>query len=179
MIEMVVAAYTNAHIVQVPSPDKSRQIPSLPSSETLKFTTENRSAPEAIAPFRAAGLPNSAQQAKILQPINEEDIDEKDKIWVSIMQQAVARCGVQQDAFDMHVRAVVEEAMAFSLKLISDSRYNSIEEEVEAHKDVIGSRERAWNTAKTQFIQPLFQKYHSFIVGTAQQTCPAITLKQL
>ncbi|KAK6054440.1 hypothetical protein COOONC_08055 [Cooperia oncophora] len=71
------------------------------------------------------------------------------------------------------------EAMAISLKLISDSRYNSIEEEVEANKDVIGSRERAWETAKMQFIQPLFQKYHSLLVGSKQQTCPAITLTQL
>ncbi|VDM74088.1 unnamed protein product [Strongylus vulgaris] len=57
------------------------------------------------------------------------------------MQQAVARCGQQPELLAANVRAVVEEAMSISLKLISDDRYNSIEEEVEAHKDVIGTRE--------------------------------------
>nr|CDJ87236.1 Protein of unknown function DUF477 domain containing protein [Haemonchus contortus] len=176
MIEMVVAAYTNAHIVQVPSPSTFSQIP---VPETVKAALGARPAPESVAPFRAAGIPNSVQKAKVLQPINNEDIDEKDKVWVSVMQQAVARCGLQQDTFATNVRAVVEEAMAISLKLISDTRYNSIEEEVEAHKDIIGSRERAWETAKAQFIEPLLQKYHSHIVGSTQKTCPAITLTQL
>ncbi|KAK6055358.1 hypothetical protein COOONC_07137, partial [Cooperia oncophora] len=76
--------------------------------ETAKSSKEIHPAPESVAPFRVAGLPNSVQQAKVLQPINEEDVDEKDKVWVSIMQQAVARCGLQQDTFLANVRAVVE-----------------------------------------------------------------------
>ncbi|KAJ1358081.1 hypothetical protein KIN20_016391 [Parelaphostrongylus tenuis] len=65
-------------------------------------------------------------------------------IWVTIMQQAVARCGSQPELLPVYVRAVVEEAMSISLKLITDSRYNSIEEEVEANKDVTGMSERKW-----------------------------------
>ncbi|KHJ76785.1 hypothetical protein OESDEN_23595 [Oesophagostomum dentatum] len=95
------------------------------------------------------------------------------------MQQVVGRCGSQPEVFTANVRAVVEEAMSISLKLISDTRYNSIEEEVESHKDVIGIRERAWENAKTEFIQPLFQKYQSIILSSAQHSCPAITLKNL
>ncbi|VDP30178.1 unnamed protein product [Heligmosomoides polygyrus] len=204
MIEMVVAAYSNAHIVQVPSavggfnsifrikkirntgealwhkrflyfsPPVETQPPPPP-----KNLPEPRPAPESVAPFRAAGLPNSVQHSKVLQPINEDEIEEKDKVWVSIMQQAVARCGAQPENLAVHVRAVVEEAMTISLKLISDERYNGIEEEVEAHKDVIGTRERAWESAKAQFVLPLYQKYHSMIVGSSQRTCPAVTLKNL
>ncbi|VDK45693.1 unnamed protein product [Cylicostephanus goldi] len=130
-------------------------------------------APEAVVPFRAAGLPNSIQPSAKL-PISLDDV-----VWVSIMQQAVARCGQGTDTLAANVRAVVEEAMSISLKLISDARYNSIEEEVETHKDVIGTRERAWENAKTKFIQPLFQQYRTTILNSAQQTCPSITLKSL
>uniref|UniRef100_A0A1I7WWM9 Inositol-pentakisphosphate 2-kinase n=1 Tax=Heterorhabditis bacteriophora TaxID=37862 RepID=A0A1I7WWM9_HETBA len=146
MIEIVVAAYSNSHIVQVPSPELYKPEAIIPTSEP-------------IVPFRAAGLPNSVQPVKINSKFTStEEIDEKDKVWVSIMQQAVARCGSQLEDLPFHVRAVVEdpsnehqalfflkftEAMSISLQLISDSRYNSIEEEVEGHKDVIGIREKA------------------------------------
>ncbi|PIO63468.1 hypothetical protein TELCIR_14932 [Teladorsagia circumcincta] len=50
------------------------------------------------------------------------------------------------------------EAMAISLKLISDSRYNGIEEEVEAHKDVLGSRERSQQHHSQKVRQLLYQE---------------------
>ncbi|RCN27263.1 hypothetical protein ANCCAN_27004 [Ancylostoma caninum] len=185
MIELVVATYSNSHIVQVPSPEAFTIRTVLPTSAPEPVmkpvpAPEFRPAPEAVAPFRAAGIPNTIQpNPKVLQPINVEDVAEDDRVWVGIMQQAVARCGSQPELLAGNVRAVVEEAMSISLKLISDTRYNSIEEEVESHKDVIGIRERAWENAKLQFIQPLFQKYQSVILSSAQRSCPAITLKSL
>ncbi|EPB75787.1 hypothetical protein ANCCEY_05145 [Ancylostoma ceylanicum] len=185
MIELVVATYSNSHIVQVPSPEAFtiRTVVPTPAPEPVMKPVpapEFRPAPEAVAPFRAAGIPNTIQPSpKVLQPIAVEDVVEDDRVWVGIMQQAVARCGTQPELLAGNVRAVVEEAMSISLKLISDARYNSIEEEVESHKDVIGIRERAWENAKLQFIQPLFQKYQSIILSSAQRSCPAITLKSL
>ncbi|VDL62766.1 unnamed protein product [Nippostrongylus brasiliensis] len=144
MIEMVVAAYSNAHIVQVPTPGGFNPLPIEPAVPA-KVPSAEIPAPESVAPFRAAGLPNTvnAQRSKALQVIRDDEIDEKDKVWVAIMQQAVSRCGSEHpENIPNHVRAIVEEAMSISLKLISDSRYNSIEEEVETHKDVLGTRER-------------------------------------
>ncbi|KIH44099.1 hypothetical protein ANCDUO_25887, partial [Ancylostoma duodenale] len=138
MIELVVATYSNSHIVQ----HSSSNISTRTSSDEACPRPEFRPAPEAVAPFRAAGIPNTIQPTpKVLQPIAVEDVVEDDKVWVGIMQQAVARCGTQPELLAGNVRAVVEEAMSISLKLISDTRYNSIEEEVESHKDVIGIRE--------------------------------------
>ncbi|CAJ0607707.1 unnamed protein product [Cylicocyclus nassatus] len=185
MIEIVVATYSQSHIVQVPTPElySTNSASATHSAEQLKpiaapAPEKILPAPEAVVPFRAAGLPNSIQPSAKL-PISLDDVPEDDKIWVSIMQQAVARCGQGTDTLAANVRAVVEEAMSISLKLISDARYNSIEEEVETHKDVIGTRERAWENAKTKFIQPLFQQYRTTILNSAQQTCPSITLKSL
>ncbi|KJH41367.1 hypothetical protein DICVIV_12663 [Dictyocaulus viviparus] len=169
MIEILVATYSNAHIMQTSTADRT--------NEEVTIPVGFRPAPETLAPFRAAGLPNSVQPVKAFQSINVDDINEDDKIWVKIMQQAVARCGSQQQTLALHVRAIVEEAMSLSLMLISDSNYNSIEEEVESHKDVVGIRERAWESATTRFLQPIFQKYQATILGSTQLACPAINLK--
>ncbi|ETN78083.1 hypothetical protein NECAME_10590 [Necator americanus] len=114
MIEMVVATYSNAHIVQVPSPETFTHRPMIPAPvpETPKPVPapEFRQAPETLAPFRAAGIPNSIQPSgkSSLQPIGMEDVAEEDKVWVGIMQQAVGRCGTQPETLSMNVRAVVE-----------------------------------------------------------------------
>ncbi|CAI4221746.1 unnamed protein product [Auanema sp. JU1783] len=160
MIEVIVAAYTNAHIVQIPSQENFR-----PESNFVPITSEPQ-------PFRAAGIPNSVQPAKKNFEISEQ-IDEKDQVWVTIMQQALARCGQDTTNLSKHVKAVVEEAMSISLKLISDTRYNSIEEEVETNKDVLGIRDRAWETAKTEFILPLFNRYKNTILNNSNNQCPS------
>ncbi|KAE9412938.1 hypothetical protein Angca_000060 [Angiostrongylus cantonensis] len=205
MVELIVATYSNAHIMQIPPPGNQqwdfadfltviltagllsqnmRQLPTyshrvIATPDPTKLVPDIRSTPETVAPFRAAGIPNSVHPVKVLPSKSAIEINENDKVWVTIMQQAVARCGSQPELLPKHVRAVVEEAMSISLKLISDSRYNSIEEEVEAHKDVTGVRERAWKSATTRFIQPLLQKYHAVIVGSIQGSCPAITFRHL
>lgn len=84
-------------------------------------------------------------------------MEKRAQVWVNIMQQAMVRCNGDVNNLPTHVRAVVEgsnaeefkriwwfflEAMAISLKLIQDSRYNSIEEQVESQKDVLGIRDR-------------------------------------
>uniref|UniRef100_A0A8R1I901 TPM domain-containing protein n=1 Tax=Caenorhabditis japonica TaxID=281687 RepID=A0A8R1I901_CAEJA len=166
MIEVIVAAYSNAHIVQVPSPEIFRPTEFVPSSPVSAVESQ---------PFRAAGIPNSVQPSKRpFAAINtiQENIDEDDKVWVSILQQAMARCGQNDADLPKHVRAVVEEAMNISLKLISDSRYNKIEEETEQNKEVLGSRQKAWDTATADFIRPLSQKYRHTIQSGATQTCP-------
>ncbi|EGT48131.1 hypothetical protein CAEBREN_19852 [Caenorhabditis brenneri] len=168
MIEVIVAAYSNAHIVQVPTPEAFRPTDFMPSPPSAVSAIEAQ-------PFRAAGLPNSVQPAKRPFPAFntvQESIEEDDKIWVSILQQAMARCGQNDADLPRHVRAVVEEAMNISLKLISDSRYNKIEEETEQNKEVLGSRQKAWDTATNDFIRPLFQKYHNSVLSGASQTCP-------
>eukprot|EP00081_Caenorhabditis_elegans_P016921 NP_496936.1 Uncharacterized protein CELE_F01D5.6 [Caenorhabditis elegans] len=224
MIEVIVAAYSNAHIVQVPTPtefrptdrpcnkgaadirqatkntadrlwgaqiiaaaDSSRELVEAAANTflVLFFKTYDQTSrfmpnPPAVSavesqPFRAAGLPNSVQQAKRPFPAFNtihESIDEDDKVWVSILQQAMARCGQNDADLPKHVRAVVEEAMSISLKLISDSRYNKIEEETEKNKEVLGNRQKAWDGATNDFIRPLFQKYRNSILSGASQTCP-------
>ncbi|VDM53936.1 unnamed protein product [Angiostrongylus costaricensis] len=162
MVELIVATYSNAHIMQIPRPDNQQwdfddfltvilmalwQLPTcsyrvVATPDPTKFVPDIRSTPETVAPFRAAGLPNSVHPVKVFSSNSAIEINENDKVWVTIMQQAVARCGSEPELLPVHVRAVVEEAMSISLKLISDSRYNSIEEEVEARKDVTGIRER-------------------------------------
>ncbi|CAB3403831.1 unnamed protein product [Caenorhabditis bovis] len=163
MIEVIVAAYSNAHIVQVPTPEIFK-----PSSFVQPPSTiESQS-------FRAAGIPNSVQPVKRpFAALQTETVEEDDKIWVSILQQAMSRCGKNEADLPRHVRAVVEEAMNISLKLISDSRYNKIEEESEEHKDVLDSRQTAWESASRDFIRPLFAKYRNTILSGASQTCPA------
>ncbi|CAD6192465.1 unnamed protein product [Caenorhabditis auriculariae] len=163
MIEVIVAAYSNAHIVQVPTPEIFRP------SEFV--------APAPESSFRAAGLPNSVQPAKKhFNGIESLEIEEDDKVWVSVLQQAVARCGANVEELPKHVRAVVEEAMGLSLKLISDSRYNTIEEQVEGNKAVPGVRQRAWESAKNDVIMPLFNKYRNHILSSTSGQCPALSL---
>jgi hypothetical protein len=58
--------------------------------------------------------------------------------------------------------------MDLSLKLISDSRYNQIEEE---SQDANGSRDRAWENAQHSFIDEMWNKYSSKLVEKAD-TCP-------
>ncbi|ULU07515.1 hypothetical protein L3Y34_018910 [Caenorhabditis briggsae] len=172
MIEVIVAAYSNAHIVQVPTPEAFRPTDFMPSGPSAVSAVESQ-------PFRAAGLPNSVQPAKRPFPAFnsiQETVDEDDKVWVSILQQAMARCGQNDADLPKHVRAVVEEAMNISLKLISDSRYNKIEEETEANKEVLGSRQKAWDSATAEFIRPLLQKYRNSVLSGATQTCPQPTV---
>ncbi|CAI2329117.1 unnamed protein product [Caenorhabditis sp. 36 PRJEB53466] len=164
MIEVIVAAYSNAHIVQVPTPDAFRPTEFMPAPSVSAIEAQ---------PFRAAGLPNSVQPAKRPFAAIQETVDEEDKVWVSILQQAMARCGQNDADLPKHVRAVVEEAMNISLKLISDPRYNKIEEETEQNKEVLGSRQKAWDAATADFIRPLAQKYRHTIQAGGSHTCPA------
>ncbi|CAI5441669.1 unnamed protein product [Caenorhabditis angaria] len=163
MIEVIVAAYSNGHIVQVPTPDIFKPTDFMTPSSASETQQ-----------FRAAGLPNSVQPAKkSFTALPTENVDEDDKIWVSILQQAMSRCGQNEGDLARNVRAVVEEAMNISLKLISDQRYNNIEEEVETNKDIIGSRQKAWDNAYSEFIQPIYAKYRNNVLnGVGASTCP-------
>ncbi|CAJ0955539.1 unnamed protein product, partial [Mesorhabditis belari] len=160
MVEMITAAYSNAHIVQVPTPVEG-------------FVQENleSSIPAASQQsFRASAVLTKTQESfeELVGQVPDED-----RAWVDIMSIAVARCGESGDLMKS-IRSVVEEAMAISVKLISDSRYNGIEEEVETNKDILGIRDSAWKKAAIEWITPLFQRYKEAIRAGGAQVCPAL-----
>uniref|UniRef100_A0A915PP29 TPM domain-containing protein n=1 Tax=Setaria digitata TaxID=48799 RepID=A0A915PP29_9BILA len=98
--------------------------------------------------------------------------DESDQLWIDILTQAVARCGNNREKVAQYVQAIVDEAMSFSLRLISDKRYSTIEESAQAVQDDPDSRLRAWNKAKDEFIDQLYQKYLTNIRSKANLRCP-------
>ncbi|KAF8360540.1 hypothetical protein PRIPAC_87463 [Pristionchus pacificus] len=158
MIEVIVASYGNAHIVQTPTGENFGGF-----DQTHNTITQ-----------RAAGAPSvlTTDAKQIVSEREIVEIEEADKVWVQIMQLALARCGSDRSQFTGSVRAVVEEAMQISLALISDSRYNSIEEEVDKHKDILGIREQAWNSAASSFLLPLYEKYNGNLASSPVKSCP-------
>uniref|UniRef100_A0A915CUB4 Uncharacterized protein n=1 Tax=Ditylenchus dipsaci TaxID=166011 RepID=A0A915CUB4_9BILA len=58
-----------------------------------------------------------------------------------------------------HIRAVVEDAMALSLKLIADPKYNKIEEDSQDSNNGPNARDKAWQNAKTSFLDSIYEKY--------------------
>ncbi|VDN01966.1 unnamed protein product, partial [Thelazia callipaeda] len=85
----------------------------------------------------------------------------------------IKKCGKNPPQLVHYVQAVVEEAMSFSLRLISDQRYSTIEEDAQGMKDDPDGRVRAWNKAKVNFIDQLYQKYYRTIRSKAGHKCPA------
>ncbi|GMS83193.1 hypothetical protein PENTCL1PPCAC_5368, partial [Pristionchus entomophagus] len=161
MIEVIVASYGNAHIVQTPTGDNFGGFDQ--TGSTHNTITQ-----------RAAGLPSvlTTDNKQIVTERDIVEVEEADKVWVQIMQLALARCGNDRSQFTGSVRAVVEEAMQISLALISDTRYNSIEEEVDKHKDILGIREQAWNSAASSFLVPLYEKYTGNLAASPVKSCP-------
>lgn len=98
--------------------------------------------------------------------------DESDQLWIEILTQAVARCGSNHEKLVRYVQAIVEEAMSFSLRLISDERYSRIEEDAQLAPNDPDSRTRAWNKAKSDFIDQTYQKYSTAIRRKANMRCP-------
>lgn len=66
--------------------------------------------------------------------------------------------------------------MALSLKLISDSRYNKIEERAQDVISGANGRDKAWRLAKSEFIDALYEKYGSKFPRKVNQ-CPNLTEK--
>ncbi|GMT13701.1 hypothetical protein PFISCL1PPCAC_4998, partial [Pristionchus fissidentatus] len=163
MIEVIVAAYGNAHIVQTPAGDQFNGFDGSAGAGTHNSITQ-----------RAAGLPSvhTTDSRQLIVEREIVEVDEPDKVWVQIMQLALARCGDNKQLFAGSVRAVVEEAMQISLALISDTRYNSIEEEVDKHKDILGIREQAWNSAANSFLHPMYEKYAGNLASSPVKSCP-------
>ncbi|CAJ0581329.1 unnamed protein product, partial [Mesorhabditis spiculigera] len=160
MVEMITAAYSNAHIVQVPTPVEGFRQEGFESSIP----------PASQQQFRAAAVPTQTQE-KFEELVG--NVAEEDRAWVDIMSIAAARCGETGD-FAKAVRSVVEEAMAISVKLISDPRYNAIEEEVESNKEILGIRDSAWKKAAESWVLPLLQKHKEAVRAGAAQACPAL-----
>ncbi|VDN37895.1 unnamed protein product [Gongylonema pulchrum] len=63
--------------------------------------------------------------------------------------------------------------MSISLRLISDQRYSMIEEDAQSTPNDPDARTRAWNKAKTEFIDKIYQKYEGAIRSRANLRCPA------
>lgn len=61
--------------------------------------------------------------------------------------------------------------MALSLKLISDPRYNQIEEDSQDVNNGPNQRDRAWQNAERSFLDELWHKY-SFKFPKQGSTCP-------
>lgn len=63
--------------------------------------------------------------------------------------------------------------MSLSLRLISDQRYSTIEEDIQSTPNDPEARTRAWNKARTEFIDQIYQKYATTIRSRANLRCPA------
>lgn len=63
--------------------------------------------------------------------------------------------------------------MALSLKLISDLRYNKIEEIAQDVSSGANARDKAWRNAKTEFIDALYEKYGTIFPRKVSQ-CPEL-----
>ncbi|KAL7080121.1 hypothetical protein ACQ4LE_000406 [Meloidogyne hapla] len=149
MVEYIVSAYGSAHIVQTPAigdgifPTNTQPFSSLPSSSgTGQFT--------AIQGVRQKTNINK------LEKFDFEDIPEEDRLWVRILVKALTQCG--DDNLTLHVKAIAEEAMDISLKLISDLRYNKIEEELQNTDKESKDREKAW-LSLNPYLENLNSKY--------------------
>ncbi|KAI6242771.1 hypothetical protein M3Y99_00183900 [Aphelenchoides fujianensis] len=168
MIEFIVSAYNSAHIVQVPNihapTDSIIQLPSAPVSSP-------------IGQFAAVHGVRQKADMKPAEKLSFDDVPEEDRVWVELMSKAVSRCGNDPAALPTHLRAVVEEAMALSLKLISDNRYNRIEElsqDVNSGPQSI-ARGKAWQSAQSEWIDALYTKYERKLSRPSQQ-CPEVAI---
>lgn len=65
------------------------------------------------------------------------------------------------------------EAMSLSLRLITDPRYATIEENAQSTPNDPMARDQAWAKARFEFIDPLYQKYAALIRSKANLRCPA------
>ncbi|MFH4975818.1 hypothetical protein AB6A40_002527 [Gnathostoma spinigerum] len=177
MVETIVAAYNNVHIIGTePSENNNEKLPlTVPPlfaggvRETINVDSTRAKVPPAhvdtsINSIQSVG-PNPASESTIE--------DESDRLWVDIMKQAVARCGNNQDRIGKYVQSVVEEAMDLSLRLISDHRYNSIEEFIEQNKNNPETKNIAWAKAKKDYLEEIYAKHTVTIKSGAQQRCPA------
>ncbi|TMS34992.1 hypothetical protein L596_002479 [Steinernema carpocapsae] len=181
MVEHIVSAYSNAHIVQVPTPDHFPasssfiQAPNpLPVSLPNHIHAPSPMVPTQIAPQVTQGVRQREERPVSFEKTTAEAIDPKDRLWMEIIEKAAARCGYDPSKIAHHVRAVIEEAMAISVELISDPRYNSIEEQIATNRVDFDARNKAWNTAKAGFIDDLYRKYRRHISRKATQ-CPAVS----
>ncbi|VDN55426.1 unnamed protein product [Dracunculus medinensis] len=83
---------------------------------------------------------------------------------------AVAQCGNNQERLSGYVRAVVENAMSISLRLLTDKRYTKIEEYI--NDKMLEDDGEAWTQAKNNFIDDIYRKYSLTIRTKAIYRCP-------
>ncbi|VDM38389.1 unnamed protein product [Toxocara canis] len=178
MVEHIASAYTQAHAGQVLLPETLKQkaltfSPPLVASGVRQTTDE-------VTPIESSSLPSSIE-AKGESPIVEvpasmtTEAGESENLWIDIMKQAVARCGNNQERIGKYVQAVVEEAMALSLRLIKDERYSSIEESIATHPEDAQARNAAWTNAKSEFIDDIYRRNMLTIRSAASERCPLKT----
>ena len=121
----------------------------------------------------AHGVRQKPEQKIAPEKFDFSGISEDDKVWVDLMIRAGGRCGYDPTKMSENVRAIVEEAMAISLKLISDERYNKIEEISQDVNSGAGARDKAWKTAKSSFLDSLYNPYKDRLPRKVSQ-CPKI-----
>ncbi|KAI6172161.1 Protein of unknown function DUF477 domain containing protein [Aphelenchoides besseyi] len=179
MVEQIVSAYTSAHIVQVPVIHNPLERYKQLIQEYILFCSviQIPSAPvsSSVGQFAAVHGVRQKVDMKPVEKLNIEDVPEEDRVWVEIMTKAIGRCGNDPNKITSNIRAVVEEAMALSLKLISDNRYNRIEEQ---SQDVNSgpqsvARGKAWQTAQNEWINELYSKYERKLSRGSNQ-CPEV-----
>ena len=162
MVEYIVSAYSSIHIVQVPPPESIGPISSGIETISSGLSSSN---------FLAHGVRQKPEQK--FDKFDLSSVADEDKIWVDLMIKAGGRCGFDPARMTENVRAVAEEAMSLSLKLIQDSRYNKIEEFAQDPESGSGAREKAWAEAKSSFLDALYAEYKDIFPRRASQ-CPEI-----
>ncbi|KAK0395290.1 hypothetical protein QR680_001206 [Steinernema hermaphroditum] len=184
MVEHIVSAYSNAHIVQVPTPEQfpaSNSFIQAPSPISAMLPSNLPGLvpviPSQISQSVTQGVRQREERPVNLEKFAPDTVDPKDRLWIDIIEKAAARCGYDPSKIAYHVRAVIEEAMDLSVQLISDSRYNVIEEQVVSNKIDPDARNKAWISAKKDFIDDLYKKYRRHLSRKATQ-CPAVTSRR-
>lgn len=177
MVQLIVSAYNSAHIVQVPSPlgsvENSIQTPS--SSNSFREQTPNALGPQPSSSSLGQFLAHGVRQKPDVQPFekfNLEDVPEEDRLWVDLMMKAAQRCGYDSSKISTYVRGIVDEAMNISLKLISDPRYNKIEEHSHNNDNSSKARDEAWEQSKNEFLDALYVKYGQQFPRSLANQCP-------
>uniref|UniRef100_A0A0M3HPH9 DUF553 domain-containing protein n=1 Tax=Ascaris lumbricoides TaxID=6252 RepID=A0A0M3HPH9_ASCLU len=180
MVVYIASAYSQAHSGQTLLPEglEPRVMtisPPLVANGVRQTTDEHvsidSSSPIPSPPEASVEGSNGSPAVGISGTETMED-EESEKLWVDIMKQAVARCGNNQDRVGKYVQAVVEEAMALSLRLIKDKRYNSIEESIVANTNDVEVRNAAWTKARSEFIEDIYRKNLLTIRSGAPERCP-------
>uniref|UniRef100_A0A0R3RR66 VWFA domain-containing protein n=1 Tax=Elaeophora elaphi TaxID=1147741 RepID=A0A0R3RR66_9BILA len=184
MIEFIATSYLNAQLSQFATPLSAfLPAPLSPNNEVITTISDIRRTINNLDTSTAVTIPTF--HTRYSRPGGENEIggenfivpaeNKSDQLWIDILTKAVARCGSNREKMAKYAQAVVEEAMALSLRLISDQRYLTIEEKTQSLKNDSETRSQVWNEAKEEFIDGLYKKYLTTIRSKANLRCPTVS----